>query len=137
MLQSKLLRALSGVSLLMMLVSCGGGGDIAGDSTDFVISPKTVTIEVDADADGSCTNAIGALTTFTIIGGQAPFRIVNAAPDGLSIDKTEATGKDPKFTVTPAGGCGDPFTITVLDYHSKVATVEVTITAKEVAAAAE
>ena len=119
-------------SVFAALISCGGGGDIAGDSTEFSVSPGEWKREVAADASGGCTNAIGRPLTFAIIGGQAPFRIVNAAPHGLSVDKTEATGKDPKFTVTPAGGCGDPFTITVLDYHSKVATVEISITvAKE------
>lgn len=124
----KALRMLMGLSAVLVLVSCGGGGDIAGDSKDFAISPDKWKREVPADENGGCTKAIGNPLTFTIVGGQAPFRIVNAAPHGLSVDKTEATGKDPKFTVTPAGGCGDPFTITVLDYHSKVATVEISVT---------
>lgn len=120
---------------LMLLASCGGGGDIAGDSKDFAVSPNKWTREVQPDPEGGCGYAVGSPLTFTIVGGQAPFRIVNAAPHGLSVDKTEATGKDPKFTVTPAGGCGDPFTITVLDYHSQVATVEITVKVKEETAA--
>lgn len=121
-------RMVGGIFVAVALVSCGGGGDVAGDSEEFSVSPDKWKREVAPDANGRCTRAIGNPLTFTIIGGQPPYRIVNAAPHGLSVDKTEATGKDPKFTVTPAGGCGDPFTITVLDYHSRVATVEVSIT---------
>lgn len=121
-------QVVGGFCMAVILASCGGGGDVAGDSVDFSVSPSEWKREVAPDADGRCTRAIGSPLTFTIIGGQPPFRIINAAPHGLSIDKTEATGKDPKFTVTPAGGCGDPFTITVLDYHSRVATVKVSVT---------
>ena len=125
---TKLFKALFCGSVVLALASCGGGGDVAGDGDDFAVSPKEWKREVAPDANGGCSKAKGNPLTFTIIGGQPPFRIVNAAPHGLSIDKTEATGKDPKFTVTPAGGCGDPFVITVLDYHSRVATVEVAVT---------
>lgn len=128
---NKLFKVLCGGSMALALVSCGGGGDVAGDVEDFEVSPKEWKREVPPDANGSCSRAKGNPVTFTIIGGQPPFRIVNASPHGLTIDKTEATGKDPKFTVTPAGGCGDPFIITVLDYHSQVATVEVAVTIVE------
>lgn len=124
-------RSLVGLVSVFALISCGGGGDIAGDSTEFSVSPAEWKRTVPPDANGGCSLAIGAPLTFAIIGGQAPFRIVNAAPHGLTIDKTEASGKDPKFKVTPAGGCGDPFTITVLDYHSRVATVEITVEVEE------
>jgi hypothetical protein len=122
------MKAALGFSLVFVLASCGGGGDISGSGTEFLVSPKDTKLTVFSTVDGDCSGAVGgSATVFTIIGGQAPFRIVNAFPDGLEIDKTEATGKDPKFTVRPRGRCGDPFVITVLDYHSKVATVEFTV----------
>lgn len=125
-------RVAGSLAVVFALASCGGGGDIAGDSTDFSVSPDEWTRTVIADANGGCSAAAGSsAVVFTIIGGQAPFRIVNASPGGLIVDKTEATGKDPKFTVRPTGACGDPFVITVLDYHSRVATVEVTIEAED------
>lgn len=125
------LRVLSGAAALLMLASCGGGGDIAGDSSEFAVSPSEAKLTV-TSATGSCADAAGsAPTVFTIIGGQEPFRIVNANPSGLIVDKTEATGKDPKFTVRPTGQCGDPFVITILDYHSKVVTVEYTVESEE------
>lgn len=120
-------RALLGLFSIFALASCGGGGDIAGDSTEFSVSPAEWKRTTSADANGGCSRAAGAPLTFTIIGGQAPFRIVNAAPHALAVDKTEVSGKDPKFSVTPKGACGDPFTITVLDYHSRVTTVEITV----------
>lgn len=124
-------RSLAGLVSIVALASCGGGGDIAGDATEFSVSPAEFKRTVTADANGGCSKAVGGPVTFTIIGGQAPFRIVNASPHGLTVDKTEASGKDPKFTVTPAGACGDPFIITVLDYHSRVATVEVSVEAEK------
>lgn len=128
----KTAQVVGGLAVVFVLASCGGGGDIAGDSTDFSVSPDEFTRTVTADENGGCSDAAGSsAVVFTIIGGQAPFRIVNASPAGLIVDKTEATGKDPKFTVRPTGACGDPFVITVLDYHSRVATVEVTVEAEE------
>lgn len=125
-------RVAGGVVAAFALVSCGGGGDVAGDSTEFSVFPDEVKLSVLADANGGCSRAAGSSPMiFAIVGGQPPFRIVNAFPGGLSVDKTEATGKDPKFSVIPNGGCGDPFVITVLDYHSKVATVEITVEAEE------
>lgn len=121
-----------GLVAVFALVSCGGGGDIAGDTAEFSVSPDEWTRTVKADRSGGCSAAAGTSpVVFTIIGGQAPFRIVNASPGGLIVDKTEATGKDPKFTVRPTGACGDPFVITVLDYHSRTATVEVTVEAEK------
>jgi hypothetical protein len=43
------------------------------------------------------------------------------------VDKTEATGKDPQFKVRPTGSCGDPFIVTVLDYHSRVTVLEYSV----------
>jgi hypothetical protein len=124
-------RVAGSLAVAIVLASCGGGGDIAGDSTDFSVSPDEAKLTV-VSATGSCASAVDAdPTVFTIIGGQAPFRIVNANPGGVIVDKTEATGKDPKFTVRPAGQCGDPFVITVLDYHSRAATVEFTVEAEK------
>lgn len=126
-------RSLVGLMSVFTLASCGGGGDIAGDSTEFVVSPSEVKLTVISPVKGDCSSAaFSAATVFTIIGGQAPFRIVNASPaDGLTVDKTEVSGKDPKFSARPRGGCGDPFIITVLDYHSRVATVEYTVESEQ------
>lgn len=131
----KTTQVVGGLAVVFVLASCGGGGDIAGDSTDFSVTPDEVKLAV-FSTTGSCASAVNSdPTVFTIIGGQAPFRIVNANPGGLIVDKTEATGKDPKFTVRPAGQCGDPFIITVLDYHSRSVSIEFTVEAEEPPAA--
>ncbi len=117
-------------AVISALISCGGGGDIAGDSSEFSVFPDEVKFsdtEVRTTNTASCIGVAGAQTIFTIVGGQAPYRIVNTFPQYISVDKTEATGKDPKFTVTLTGGCGDPLTILVLDYHSQSASVEITV----------
>jgi hypothetical protein len=45
MLINDVVRAVSGAVVLLALVSCGGGGDIAGDSTEFDITPKENKLE--------------------------------------------------------------------------------------------
>lgn len=113
------------------LVSCGGGGDIAGDSSEFSVSPSEVKLTTVSEIKNDCSGASRAPTVFTIIGGQAPFRIVNANPGAVSVDKTEVSGKDPKFSVRSLGACGDPFVITVLDYHSQAIAVEFTVESEQ------
>jgi hypothetical protein len=124
------LFTLPAVALAMssvLLVSCGGGGDVAGDSSEFSLSPAELKLTVISEREGNCSGAASAApSVITIIGGQPPFRIINAG-QGLAVDKTEAAGKDPQFTVRPTGACGDPFIVTVLDYHSKVTVLEYTV----------
>lgn len=123
-------RSLVGFVSVFALVSCGGGGDIAGDTDEFSVAPDAVkftdkkkrTTNVD-----SCIGVRGDRTVFTIVGGQSPFRIINSSPQYMSVDKTEVSGKDPKFTVTMTGSCGDPLTILVLDYHSRSTSVEISV----------
>lgn len=125
-------RVAGSLAVAIALASCGGGGDIAGDSTEFSVSPSEWKVSTVAKGKNNCTGLDGAgPNVFTIIGGQAPFRIVNAQPDALTVDKTEATGKDPKFNVWLRGRCGDPFIITVLDYHSRTTVVEITVESEE------
>jgi hypothetical protein len=117
------------VGVMLSLASCGGGGDIAGDSSEFAVSPKDNTLTLGAGA--SCADASQVPpVVVTIIGGQPPYRIVNSSPEALVVDKTEATGKDPQFKVSyyeNAVVCVNPGTITVLDYHSRVATFEYSV----------
>lgn len=110
------------ISLLSsLLVACGGGGDNAGDLTDFSLSVDEITW---TGGSGSCPGA-GNGTWVTIIGGQAPFRVRNPNPQFVQVDRTEVTGKDPVFKITTLGaGCAE-FSISVLDYHSRVANIDV------------
>lgn len=127
----KALRASLLLASVTALVSCGGGGDFAGDSSEFSTSPDKLTRTVTADANGGCSRAFGSEVFVTIVGGQAPFRIQNPLPNSVRVDRTEASGKDPVFKVTSLGGCVDPVTILVLDYHSQSATFELTVEAEE------
>ncbi len=110
----------------MVLVSCGGGGDISGDLSEFSISPEEYNLKLGPGADCRSASTLQPIVV-TIIGGQAPFRIINSAPGALLIDKTEATGKDPQFRVSyspNADVCADPAVITVLDYYSRAVSFE-------------
>lgn len=111
------------------LVSCGGGGDIAGDSTEFSVTPDEYNLTLGAGS--SCSRAsIFDPVVVTIVGGQSPYRIINGSPETLIVDKTEATGKDPQFRISYKNNtslCSDPATVTVLDYHSRVATFEYSV----------
>ena len=111
------------------LFSCGGGGDIAGDSTEFSVTPDEYNLTLGAGS--SCSRAsIFDPVVVTIVGGQSPYRIINGSPETLIVDKTEATGKDPQFRISYKNNtslCSDPATVTVLDYHSRVATFEYSV----------
>lgn len=126
---NKLFKVLLGGAVVCALVSCGGGGDVAGDQEDFLVTPNELKISVPSDASNpGCSNAAKAKpAVFTIVGGQPPFRLINSHPQAIIVDKTEATGKDPRFTITfqKTEWCFNPATITVLDYHSRMAVVEI------------
>lgn len=106
-----------------LLVSCGGGGDVAGGGTEFEAVPEKLTLSITSTIENDCTGARGEpWTVVAIVGGQPPFRIINSDPARLEVDRTETTGKDPQFKVRPTGyACGE-IVVSVLDYHSKLAT---------------
>lgn len=116
----------------LVLASCGGGGDIAGQSTEYSVNPDSSTLSIFTTVEGDCSGAAGDPgTTVTIVGGVAPYRIRNSDPARATVDKTEATGKNPTFNVRPTGyACGD-VVISVLDYHSNLATFKFTIESKK------
>ena len=116
---SKLAKISVVLSVGVLLNACGGGGDVAGDRTEFSTSPEELTVKVDVDSNGGCSRAFGSEVYVTIVGGTPPFRIQNPLPSVVRVDRTEATGKDPIFKVTSLGGCVDPATILVLDYQSR------------------
>ena len=118
------------IAAVTSLASCGGGGDNAGDSSEFSTSPDAWTTKVFGTSEGDCSAAYGSEIFVTIVGGQPPFRIQNPIPRSVRIDRTEASGKDPVFKVTSLGGCVDPATILVLDYHSQSTTFEFTVEAE-------
>jgi hypothetical protein len=129
MMINDVVRAVSGAVVLLALVSCGGGGDIAGDSTEFDITPKENKLELPAGASCGDASRVPPVVV-TIIGGQPPFRIINSSPEALVVDKTEATGKDPQFKISyyrNAVVCVNPGTVTVLDYHSRSASFEYSV----------
>ena len=128
---SKLAKISVVLSVGVLLNACGGGGDVAGDRTEFSVSPAEFTWKVAADSNGGCTRATGAETVVTIIGGVPPFRIQNPVPTHVRVDRTEATGKDPVFRVRSLGGCVDPATILVLDYQSRTTSFEFKVEAED------
>ncbi len=127
----KALRASLLLASVTALVSCGGGGDFAGDSSEFSTNPDKFTLKVAADSRGGCSRALGSSIFVTIVGGQAPFRIQNPDPESVRVDRTEVSGKDPVFKVTSLGGCVDPDPILILDYHSQSTVFEFVVEAEE------
>lgn len=119
----------AGMAGMLLLVSCGGGGDIAGDSTEFSVTPDEYKLKLGAGASCGSASRFQPIVV-TIVGGQSPYRIVNSSPETLIVDKTEATGKDPQFRVSYKSNtslCSEPATVTVLDYHSRSATFEYSV----------
>lgn len=116
----------------MALASCGGGGGDSGDSTSFTTSPRTIAYTFE---NGTCDQWHIGNTKVTVIGGLAPFRIHNAQPDRVVLDKTELTGQDPVFTIQYVGGCDSTYTLTILDVHSRSTVFTITTSEADAAAA--
>jgi len=123
----KKLKIAAVLASAMVLVSCGGGGDVAGDVGEMSLTPD----EVKYGPTSDCSVVTGESFWVTINGGQAPFRIHNTFPSFMQIDRTETTGKDPRFKVTLLGRCGEDISVAVFDYHSKQANIEITVEYKE------
>lgn len=116
-----LIEKLLTVSVLSLaLASCGGGGDVAGDNEEFSTSPDEWSIKSSGCAGGS-------QVVVSIVGGTPPYRIHNPLPRGLQLDRTEVTGKDPKFRITTLGGCMETVPVLVLDYHSRSTSIDITV----------
>ena len=128
-----LTRVVLAMGAALVLASCGGGGDIAAQDSTYGISPGESTLSVFSLVEGDCSGAEGEPGTIvTILGGVAPYRIRNSDPARVDVDKTEVTGKNPIFRVKPTGyACGE-VTVTVIDYHSNLATFKYKIESKKV-----
>lgn len=125
-------RLLAGAAASLVLASCGGGGDIAAVTTTYGVSPGDATLTVTGTSESDCTGAAGDPgVTVTIVGGVEPYRIRNSDPARAYVDKTETTGKNPTFNVRPTGyACGE-VVVSVLDYHSNLATFTFKIEGKK------
>lgn len=110
-----------------VLVACGGGGDVAGDVAEMSLTPAEITYGPTSD----CRSVTGATFWVSINGGQPPFRIQNAFPTFMQVDRTEVTGKDPRFKITMLGQCGEDLPVSVFDYHSQQAIIEVSVEYEE------
>lgn len=116
------------LAFVFMLSACGGGGDVAGGATEFSVSPNTLKLTT---SNSTCTVSGTTTSSHTVIGGTPPYRLVNSFPNAVYVSHTTLDGKNPTFQVRPLGGCGDSLTVLVIDYHSRVATLTVTVEAAE------
>jgi len=121
----KLPMTLWALAPMVLLASCGGGGDEeAGSPTAFSVSPSTVTFTAPTGtAAGVCL--AGGTSLIFVYGGTAPYRIDNTVPDYVSIDKTEVSDRGGSFTITVVGGCLSPGNINVVDKLDHVVTLTV------------
>ena len=118
--------------LLGVLVSCGGGGDVAGSKTDFSVVPAKFELAA-AKGDVSCQFTNGAEVVVTVLGGIPPYRIVNSYPQVISVSDSVLSGKNPTFKVVIRGdaGCATTMPLLILDYQSRSTNFDVTVTAGE------
>ena len=118
--------------LLGVLVSCGGGGDVAGSKTDFSVVPAKFEFTA-AKGDVSCQFTNSAEVVVTVVGGIPPYRIVNSYPQVISVSDAVLSGKNPTFKVVIRGdaGCATTMPLLILDYQSRSTKFDVTVTAGE------
>lgn len=135
---------LASLPLLVAVASCGGGGDVAGDVTGFAVLPPSFTWTA-----RFCPDGVGdAVSIHTINGGRPPFRVRTQSPDiqpGLVDANNEfvdppsnmfngegdlvLNSKDPKFALRSTLPCRASLSVVVLDYHSKTASVGISVVA--------
>jgi hypothetical protein len=108
------------LALVVALAACGGGGDVAGDYDGFTTNVEEWVVRGQSGCPGA-----GHEVWVTIIGGQPPFRIHNPRPSIVQVDRTEVSGKDPVFKITTVGTACAEFAVTVHDYHSRMAAVNI------------
>ena len=118
--------------LMGALVSCGGGGDVAGSKTDFSVTPAKFELTA-AKGDVACQFTNSAEVVVTVVGGIPPYRIVNSFPQVISVSDAVLSGKNPTFKVVISGnrGCATTMPLLILDYQSRSTNFDVSVTAGE------
>ena len=105
----------------MGLAACGGGGNESGPPDDIVVSPARISVKgIGAD----CANGTG--TAVFIHGGLPPYKLFNALPQGMRIDKSVVLQSGDSFVVTLAGQCFEAIPIRIEDALGRLAQVDVT-----------
>ena len=119
--------ALYSLAWVAVLAGCGGGGDDeAGSLTAFSASPTTLTMTALAPTAGGppagqCVAGYGG--EIFIYGGAAPYRLDNAFPDAVVLNKTEVSDRGGSFSVGFTGRCVSPALIVVVDKLDRQITV--------------
>ncbi|GLS15736.1 hypothetical protein [Hydrogenophaga electricum] len=128
---------ITSLTLMGLLSACGGGGENAGDATEFSVNPKEVdwsSLQTECDK-GSGGRALQATSVHVINGGVPPFRVISNFPGSIYVDGASAkelSGKNPRFEIsTYVSHCKASYSVTVLDYHSQMVSVEIKVDPQE------
>jgi hypothetical protein len=113
------------LSTLLLATACGGGDDDeAGSMTPLSVVPNDVTVTGPA---GFCPGS-GQIMTARIYGGTAPYRLDNAFPQLVGLDKASVGDRGGSFIVTSLGaGCLDKGSIVIRDKNERQVVLTVTL----------
>lgn len=108
---------------LAIIMGCGGGGDDqSGSITPFSVVPADVT--VNGDVEGEC--AIGAPTQVLVSGGTAPYKLYNAFPSAMALNKTQVDHPGETFVISLINGvCLEPGLVVVVDALERQLTIKI------------
>jgi hypothetical protein len=137
----RLRHLVSTLPLLLLIASCGGGGDVSADVSTFSVKPSEFVWLANCPEGG----VEDAVSIHTVNGGRSPFRIrsqtpgidvglvdesngfVDPAPSMINRGDLVLTGKDPKFALRSTLACGSSLSVLVLDDSSRVVEVNIRV----------
>jgi hypothetical protein len=114
-------KILSGLALIFLLASCGGGGGTGDGTYPLATSPGSISL-----TSTSCGFASGPLVT--IYGGVEPYYLKNPLPKSIGLSKEQVDSSGDNFKIDFIGGCFTTLPILILDSNGNSIEFEVTYT---------
>ena len=98
---------------LILLASCGGGGSLGDGTTQLTTYPSKITF-----TSSNCGFIEG--NTVTVVGGIAPYRLVNPLPQSISLSTDSVTNAGEGFKINATGGCFSNQSILIIDSDANI-----------------
>ncbi len=108
-------------STILLLASCGGGGDSGDGTYPFAASPNNLTL-----SSSACGYASGPFVT--VYGGVAPYYLKNPYPKSIGLSKEKVNDSGDNFKIDFLGGCFTTLPILIIDSDGNTTEVQLTYT---------